>query len=340
VAPATVGVVVNPAAGRDVRRLTGSASVSDSYGKRRAAECVLAGLDVVDEPVDAVLAPDSGRIGQRTAEEADRPNVTVLDAAVEGSGADTRRAAAAFRETADAVVSFGGDGTTRDLAVEIGDVPVLAVSTGTNNVVPTMVDGTVAGAAAALVAAGAVDADAVTGRHTMVAAEVADGRSLRGLATVGVVDRSFVGTRAILDPDEFLGGVVSRASRGEIGLSGVAGACTRLAPADRAGVAIDLDPDAARTVPAITTPGVVERVGVSEWSRLDPADEWTFDVGDAVLSADGERELELQGESVSVRPVRDGPRLVDFEAVFDRAPAAYRSQDSDVGSPSPSSSDT
>jgi len=232
VATPTVGVVVNPAAGRDVRRLTGSASVSDNYGKRRAAESVLAGLDIVDDPVNVVLAPDSGRIGQQTADETDRSNVTVLDVDVEGSGADTRRAGSAFREQADAVVVFGGDGTTRDLAIEIGDVPVLAVSTGTNNVVPTMIDGTVAGAAAAFVATGVVDTDAVPDRHAMVAADVSDGRSVRGLATVSIVDRSFIGTRAILDPDEFLGGVVSRASRGEIGLSGIAGACTQLAPTD------------------------------------------------------------------------------------------------------------
>ncbi|NIC00883.1 NAD(+)/NADH kinase [Halobacterium sp. R2-5] len=316
----TVGVVVNPAAGRDVRRLIGSASVSDNYGKRRAAESVLAGLDIVDDPVDVVLAPDSGRIGQQTADETDRSNVTVLDVDVEGSGADTRRAGSAFRELADAVVVFGGDGTTRDLAIEIGDVPVLAVSTGTNNVVPTMIDGTVAGAAAAFVATGVVDADAVTDRHAMVAADVSDGRSVRGLATVSIVDRSFIGTRAILDPDEFLGGVVSRASRGEIGLSGIAGACTQLAPTDPGGVGLELDPDTDRTVPAITTPGDVKHVGVASWSRLDFDEPRTFDIDDAVVSVDGERELEVSNEDVSIRPVASGPQLVDFEAVFEQAP--------------------
>ncbi|WP_144921223.1 NAD(+)/NADH kinase [Halorubrum salsamenti] len=316
----TVGVVVNPAAGRDVRRLTGSASVSDTYGKRRAAECVLAGLDAVDEPVDAVFAPDSSRIGQRAVEEADRSGVDVLDVEVEGTGADTRRAAAAFRETADAVVTFGGDGTTRDLAVEIGDVPVIAVSTGTNNVVPTMADGTVAGAAAAFVATGAAPADAVATRHTTVTAEAADGRSVRGLATVGLVDRSFVGTRAILDPDDFLGGMVSRASRGDIGLSGIAGACTHLAPGTPRGIALDLDPDADLTVSAITTPGVVEDVGVADWGRLDPDAERTFAVDEAVVSADGERELAVQDTTIAVRPVADGPRIVDLDAVFERAP--------------------
>ena len=318
----TIGLLVNPAAGRDVRRLTGGATVSDTYGKRRAAECVLAGVDLADDPVDVAVAPDGGEIGQRTVEEADGANVRLLEMPVGGTSADTRRAAERFREVVDAVVVFGGDGTTRDLAVEIGDVPVLAVSTGTNNVVPTPVDGTVAGAAAAFLATDAVDSEAVTYRHTMVEASVDDGRSIRGLATVGIVDQSFVGTRAVLDPDDFLGGGVSRAGRGEVGLSGVAGALTRVDPADGRGVALELDADADRSVPAITVPGVVERVGVREWSHLDPGEEHGFEVEEAVVSVDGERELEVQHAAIDVRPVRDGPRLVDFEAVFEAAPLA------------------
>ncbi|WP_256421670.1 NAD(+)/NADH kinase [Halobellus rarus] len=318
----TIGLLVNPAAGRDVRRLTGGATVSDTYGKRRAAECVLAGVGLADDPVDVVVAPDGGEIGQRTVAEADRSNVRLLDVAVGGTSADTHRAAAAFRERVDAVVVFGGDGTTRDLAIEIGDVPLLAVSTGTNNVVPTPVDGTVAGAAAAFLATGAVDADDATYRHTMIEARVDDGRSIRGLATVGVVDQSFVGTRAVLDPDDFLGGGVSRAARGEVGLSGVAGALTRVDPDDGRGVALELDADAERSVTAITVPGVVERVGVAGWSHLDPGDERVFAVEEAVVSVDGERELEVQNAEIGVRPVPDGPRLVDFDAVFEAAPLA------------------
>ncbi|SEG30252.1 NAD(+)/NADH kinase [Halobellus limi] len=318
----TIGLLVNPAAGRDVRRLTGGATVSDTYGKRRAAECVLAGVDLAEDPVDILVAPDGGEIGQRTVAEADRSDVRLLDTPVDDTSADTRRAAEAFRERVDAVVVFGGDGTTRDLAVEIGDVPVLAVSTGTNNVVPTPVDGTVAGAAAAFLATDAVDPGAVTYRHTMVEARVDDGRSIRGLATVGVVDQSFVGTRAVLDPDDFLGGGVSRAGRGEVGLSGVAGALTRVDPDDGRGVALELDAGAERTVGAITVPGVVERVGVAEWSHLAPDEEHGFEVGEAVVSVDGERELEVQNAEIGVRPVSDGPRLVDFDAVFEAAPLA------------------
>jgi len=324
---ACVGLVVNPAAGRDVRRVVGGASVSDTYGKRRTAECVLAGTGLPGDPVDVVAMPDKAGIAQRAVEEADGRSARVLDAPVTGTRADTQRAAAAFREdvAADAVVVLGGDGTTRDVATEIGDVPVVAVSTGTNNVVPTPVEGTVAGAAAALLATGVVDVDEVTARHGMVEAVVAEAdgeQTVRGLATVGVVDQAFVGTRAVLDVEDVRGGVVSRASRGEIGLSGVAGAFSHVAPDSPGGLAFELDPGAARTARAIPVPGVVEEVGVESVDRLATGESVTFEADEAVLSVDGERHVELRDATVTARPVADGPLLVDVERAFAAAPTA------------------
>ncbi|WP_129114781.1 NAD(+)/NADH kinase [Halegenticoccus tardaugens] len=324
---ATVGLVVNPAAGRDIRRLTGGASVSDNYAKRRTAGCALEGLALAPDPVGVVVMPDRGGLGRRLVDDAsDGLAVDLLDISVEGSAADTRRAAAWFRSNADAVIVLGGDGTTRDVAAEIGDVPVVGISTGTNNVVPTPVDGTVAGAAAALVATGAVATEETTVRHGSVEARVVGEkgeRSVRGLATVGVLDRPFVGTRAILDAADYLGGVVSRASPSEIGLSGVAGMLTRCGPDDPGGVGLWFGPPAEtpRAVRAITVPGVVDRVGVAEWRRLAPDEPATFDVPSGVVSADGERELEVRDARVEIRPVESGPRLVDFDAVFERAAA-------------------
>ncbi|MFC5971618.1 NAD(+)/NADH kinase [Halomarina salina] len=323
---ATVGLVVNPAAGRDIRRLVGGASVSDAYGKRRTAQCVLAGLTLCDD-VEVLVMPDGGNLGQRLVADADAPDggsVTLLDMPVEGDGRDTRRAAERFAEEADAVVVLGGDGTNRDVAHTVEDVPVVSVSTGTNNVVPSAVDGTVAGGAAALVATGVVDREATTARHGMVEAVArtpTGEKHLRGLATLGVVDQQFVGTRALLDADTIVGGVVSRASPSDIGLSGIAGGLS-VHPFDQSGgVAFRVGPveSSPESVRAVTVPGVVERVGIEAWRRLDDEEAFSFDVSRGVLSVDGERELELSEAAVDVRPVADGPLLVDVEAVYDRA---------------------
>ncbi len=316
-----IGLIVNPAAGRDIRRLTGGASVVDNYAKRRVAECVLEGLSAVPDPPSALLMPDTAGIAESAAEEVPDISTELLDLVPEGTAADTRRAAARFREEADAIVVLGGDGTSRDTALECGDVPLLPVSTGTNNVVPNAVDGTVAGAAAALVATGAVDADAVTARHGMVEARTRSDDTVTGLASVELSNRSFVGTRAMLDAADLAGGIVSRANPADIGLSSVAGGFGSLAADEPGAIGLRLaDADAsARTVRSIVAPGMVAEIGVDEHRRLSENEPMSIEVGEGVIGADGERELEIIEETVEFRSVGGGPRLVSLEGVFERA---------------------
>lgn len=317
-----IGLVVNPAAGRDIRRLTGGASVTDNYAKRRVAECVLSGLEVLNDPPVVSIMPDRSGISDHLVDQApEEIEVETLDMQVTQSAGDTRRAGELFREQADCIVVLGGDGTTRDLALTCGEVPIVSVATGTNTVVPTAIDGTVAGAAAALVATGRVSAEETAIDHGMVEAiaETPKGeKRLRGLATLGVLDVEFVGTRAILDAESVLGGVVSRANPREIGLSGLAGALALHRPEEPGGVGFRLGPadETPQTVRAITVPGVVDRFGVSEQRELDSEESMTFERFSGVLSVDGERELELQESVVEIRPIDEGPRLVDIERVF------------------------
>ncbi|WP_423986871.1 NAD(+)/NADH kinase [Haladaptatus sp.] len=330
----TVGLIVNPVAGRDIRRLTGGASVSSNYAKRRTAHCVLEGLRIADGS-EVLVMPDNAGLAERIVTGApDDLAIDMLDMAVTDSGRDTRNAAERFSTAADAVVVLGGDGTNRDVAVGIGEVPMVSISTGTNNVVPTPVDGTIAGAAAGFVASGAVPVSETTVRHGTVEAVVDDGteeRRLRGLATVGVLDQQFVGTRAILDPEDIIGGVVSRASPAEIGLSAIAGGFETHRPDEPGGIGFRLEDRSepplenesslcpSQEVRAVTVPGVVSDVSIAEFRRLDDGEAFAFDVSSGVVSADGERELEVRDASVRLRPVSDGPRLVRIDAAIERA---------------------
>jgi hypothetical protein len=314
-----IGLIVNPAAGRDIRRLTGGASVVDNYAKQRVADCVLAGLDVVSSPPDVLVMPDKAGIAANIVEDAPEDvSAGVLDLSLAGSAADSRRAAARFSQQCGAIVVLGGDGTNRDVALECGDIPLLSVSTGTNNVVPTAVDGTIAGAAAALVATGAVDAEAVTDRHWMVEADVESGGSVQGLAAVELVDRSFVGTRAMVDPTDLAGGIVSRASPGEIGLPGIVGALGTVPPTEPNVAFLELTEAAGarRTTNAIVAPGMATEVGIAEHRVLSEEESRTIGVEEAVLGADGERELAVIDAEVTFRSVPDGPRLVSFKRAF------------------------
>jgi hypothetical protein len=153
-------------------------------------------------------------------------------------------------------------------------------------------------------------------------AETANGeRAIRGLATLGLLDHQFIGTRAILDAEKIVGGVVSRAFPTEIGLSGIAGGLTVHRPDEPGGVGFRLgSPDECdERVDAITVPGVVERLGVRDWERLADEAATTFELPRGVISVDGERELEIRDAVVDVRPVADGPVVVDVDAVYEHA---------------------
>jgi predicted polyphosphate/ATP-dependent NAD kinase len=132
-----VGIVTNPEAGRDIRRLFG-ASVFPTSEKVSMVIRVLAALGVFG--VEGVLMmPDQGGIaaGVMRAVRAHNttsfeawPEVIIIEQAVERSADDTRRAVRAMlNEGVRLIVVLGGDGTHRVVASECGDLPLVTLST-------------------------------------------------------------------------------------------------------------------------------------------------------------------------------------------------------------------
>src|ERR1700740_2293548 len=74
-----------------------------------------------------------------------------MEQTVERSADDTRRAVRAMlNEGVRLIVVLGGDGTHRVVASECGDLPLVTLSTGTNNAFPDFREATTAGIAAGL----------------------------------------------------------------------------------------------------------------------------------------------------------------------------------------------
>src|SRR5260221_3006163 len=73
------------------------------------------------------------------------------------------------------IVCLGGDGTARVTASAAGEVPMLALSTGTNNTFPAVREATIAGLAAGLVATCMVPAEGVVRRAKVLVGPVGDG---------------------------------------------------------------------------------------------------------------------------------------------------------------------
>lgn len=329
-----VGVIANPASGRDIRRLVASASVVPAAEKAAMVQRMLTafgslgvGRVLLNTDVTGISAGVLRALRKRRPDrDAPWPEIRFLDEdPLTDSAADTmnaiRRMAAAGARV---IVCLGGDGTARVAASACGDIPLLPLSTGTNNTFPEMREATVAGLAAGLVATETVDVDAGVRRAS--ALEVRAGnRAEIALVDVCLSVGHHVGARALWDPAGLTRLFCTFAEPDAIGLSSVPG---QLCPSPRSepdGVAVRLGPPEScpYAVHAPIAPGLVAAVGVRAWGRLRPGEVADLGTPGGVLAVDGEREIELTGAApVSVTLRSGGPRCIDVRAVLAQAAAA------------------
>lgn len=125
------------------------------------------------------------------------------------------------------IVTLGGDGTNRAVAKSCGDIPLLPISTGTNNVFPFMVEGTLAGLAAGVVATNKLPRQGLFKRTWRL--EIFNGSELMDIALVDVVvsKSDFIGTKAIWDVKTLKEIFLTRSHPNNIGFSSVRFICGR-----------------------------------------------------------------------------------------------------------------
>jgi len=312
----TVGLIANPAAGRDIRRLTAHASVVPNHEKASIVRRVLHGLAAVGVDTVVYLADNVGIVA--AAVDGARPPVAMeaLDLRAHGWASDSTEAARRLAAAGvGAIVTLGGDGTNRAVAAACGDVPLVAISTGTNNVFPTMVDGTVAGLAAGLVATGVVEPDRVTTRVKRVEVQAAGATDFALIDAAACTD-PFVGTRAIWDAERVRALVLTRAEPWSVGLSAIGGRLRPLAPDEPAGLYVQLG-DGPEVLAAVA-PGVVARVQVADWRLLELGEPVAFGGDARTVALDGERELAVDGGATAAVTLT-GPRVVDIRAALQAA---------------------
>jgi predicted polyphosphate/ATP-dependent NAD kinase len=318
----TVGIIANPASGKDIRRLIAHGSIFDNQEKVNIVRRVVLGLEAtgVDE---VVFMPDYFGIGRRAVDGVRlKIAVSTLDMRIEASQDDSTLAARLMREMGvGAVVTLGGDGTNRAVAKEIGDVPIMPLSTGTNNVFPQMVEGTVAGLAAGVVARGFASLEEATERQLRLEI-MRDGQMIDiALVDAVVYDDLFIASRAIWDMSKVREIVLTRASPSNIGLSSIGGGlyCARLNR--RHGVYLRLGEGSGPVeLTAPIAPGLVETVHVESYRLLQVGDVIEVKLIPSILALDGEREIMVRrGDRVSVALSDRGPLLIDMHKALQAA---------------------
>jgi hypothetical protein len=317
-----VGIIANPASGRDIRRLIAHGSVFDNHEKVNIVRRVLLGLDAMG--VEQVMVmPDSFGIGPKALDGLRLGlEVSILTMPVTFTQHDSTTAAALMvRAGAGCIVTLGGDGTNRAAAKASGTVPLMPISTGTNNVFPTMVEGTVAGVAAGLAARGLVD-EAVRTAPRLDVVRPGSPADL-ALIDVAVYDERFVAARAVWEVSKIKEVVLVRAEAGSIGLSSIGAHLPDVNPKSGQGLYLRIG-SGGQLVRAPIAPGLVQPVSVVESRLLEPGDEVVVSHSrPSVLALDGEREIELApGATACVRLDADGPRVVDVRRAVEVAAAA------------------
>ena len=316
----TIGIIANPASGRDIRRLVAHASVFDNLEKAHILRRVLIALDAIG--VERVIyMPDYGGLVEKAMKGLKLSLEAVqLHMDMWADERDTTEAARQFCEThVGCIITLGGDGTNRAVAKGCGSVPIVAISTGTNNVFPSMIEGTVAGMAAGLVGRRLVDLEKST--YISKRLEVSVNGQMAEIALIDVVacTELFVGSRALWDPERIREIVLTRAEPDSIGMSSIGGFLHPLGPRDPQGMYLRLGQGNCRVL-APVGPGLINRVDTQDYRMISPGDEVTLESADCTIAVDGERQIEIYpDQTVSVRLTKSGPRVVDVRRCMQEA---------------------
>ncbi|AWT58843.1 MAG: hypothetical protein DF168_00015 [Candidatus Moanabacter tarae] len=328
----SVGIVANPASGTDIRRLVAHGTPLDNGEKANIVRRVLLGLESVGVE-QAWIMPEFYGIGRRALDGLSiKMPVSLFPMRVSFSQEDSIRAAGLMvAKGVGCIVTIGGDGTNRVVAKASRGVPLMAISTGTNNVFPNMVEGTIAGMAAGLAAQGLVNSAV----HQMPRLEIFHGQDSEdfegssslenrppsdiALIDATVYDERFVASRAIWDVSKILELFLTRPEPGNIGLSAIGAHLPRenLLGFDETlssygnGLYLRMSPEG-KEVTAPIAPGLIRRVHVAESRIIHPGDWLTVNAKrPCVLALDGEREIQLRSDSrVLIRMSSEGPKIV------------------------------
>jgi predicted polyphosphate/ATP-dependent NAD kinase len=316
----SIGIIANPASGRDIRRLVSHASAFDNLEKVNIIQRILIALDAggVDE---AHIMPDYFGLGTRSLHGLHLKSMKtkILEMPCSGMAQDSSLAADLMNKLGvDCIVVLGGDGTNRMVAKNSASTPILPVSTGTNNVFPFMVEGTIAGIAAGLVANKQVDLEVSCSRVNRI--EITVNTQLVDIALVDLVtsSESWIGNRAIWEPSKIKDIVLVGNHLGNIGFSSIGSALQIDHQCPGAGMYIQTGPGKLE-VQAPIAPGLMTWVEIADYRSIELWEEVNL-LEANTIALDGEREIELSPDSkVSVCLTNNGPLVVNIQKCIDNA---------------------
>ena len=323
---ASVGIISNPQSGKDIRRLVALASSVSNNEKVLMLRRVMAGIIAMG--LDKILMfNDLGSLGAVAVDgfhhENKNSNVQLFDVDARGETTDSTKAARKLSELGvRCIIVLGGDGTCRAVAKGCGKIPLIPLSTGTNNAFPFTWEGTVAGMAAALYAHHPRiyrDEKRVTKQlHVNL-----DDDSESALIDIAITKESFYGARAIWDIERVDSLALTRSEPGRLGLSSLGASLRPIDSIEPVGLWLELGANnkTNRFILSPIGPGQVTSAHVKKHEILKVGESVHYRApGDRVLAFDGEREYLLSnGEDIEISLRHDGPAVLNVPAILNKA---------------------
>jgi predicted polyphosphate/ATP-dependent NAD kinase len=327
----SVGIIANPYSSRDIRRLVSSASSIQTVERANIVERILVTLATfgIDK---AIMMPDkSGLAAQliRNLESRSHLNraasvdLEFLDIPITSTVTDTLIAGRIFRErNVGAVIVLGGDGTHRAVARYIGDIPMVSISTGTNNAFPRFHEATLAGLALGIYLKGLVNTESMVRRNKVIRVTVNNNIEDLALVDLAITSDRWVGARAVWKMENLKELYLAFCEPAAIGMSSIGGLLDPVSRKEMSGLKVLMaDPvECPMTLNAPVAPGLFHEIGILDSSRIEIGVDYEIESAHGVLALDGEREIEFSAkDEVIVRLEDDGPVTLDVEATIESA---------------------
>lgn len=316
----SVGIIANPRAGKDIRRLVAHGSILDTQEKVYIVRRAILGLEStnIDE---VVLFPDPVGIGMKALagiHERLRLCPRLLEMPVYDEAVDSTRAAAIMNEQGVAcVIVIGGDGTNRVVAKGCGSMALVPLSTGTNNAFPRFLESTLAGIAAGHYAVRRLPWEEFTlptKRLNLYRNGILEDVAL---VDVAVCNYQFIGARALWEVHRLKELFLTQGQPTNIGMASIGGMLHPIRPQDDGGLHVRFGENG-RSITAAIAPGLVAPVGVNDYTVIPHDTLMPVSFAPSILALDGEREIQVSTEDRwHIALSWDGPRVLDIEKVME-----------------------
>lgn len=319
-----IGIIVNPFSGKDLRRIISQATAIGHDEKIKKVTRMINGMKSFG--IERVyLMPDSyglnSSIAAITNYEKDTVlSVEVLDFEPIDQPEDTIKAVEMMKEKGvDCLIVLGGDGTSRLVAKTNLEIPIIPVSTGTNNTYPKFWEGTTVGIAAAYISKNKTEEN-LPPKDKRIDIYINNHFTDIALVDAVVTNIPYVGSKVISSMDEMKEIIVCRSSPESIGFSSIVGTINICEDDDDFGCRLKIGEGEAATL-APTSSGQMVEIRYSDFHQMTIGSEHvTRPDYDGTIALDGERTITFRGgDNLKFIITRNGPRKVDVCEVLCKA---------------------